>query len=379
MTVALSTEPVYALPGDAVKVTPTVTGSAANFVRIWLTDAPVGSKLKIRQQQLGGVRINPAGNDPDGNGFDAGRAIPLPLDKGGKYTFVVQEYTKNATTYGGGYAGSPDAFLSETKIGAEQTLYVYIGERVTHRLGNNARGTGTLLLYIWNNSVRQTTIATHGVLSPAIVDCSSPLALSAASDTAVILSLDAMVDNTATNLISGLATLISGFQVTAPKHFNNNPGVYHNTFDTDNDTELEDMPRTADTPEGVLRAAQVIHRRMSLHIGNGSDGAKRYHARPDWYRSLASDPPGDLSSAVATLADAWNVYENHRVDGVVHNVTGAPGGTPDNDNAITASVGPLVNLHLNFFSAMRALSPTANGGTQQGAVTLAGVGSRVGG
>jgi hypothetical protein len=371
MTTSLITDPIYALPGNTVRITPVVTG-AANFVRVWLTDAPVGSLLKTRQAATG-TRINPVSNDPAGNGFDAGKQIRLSLDKGGVYTFVVQEYTKGATTYGGGYASSPDSFQSETKVGTEQTVQVHIGERVEHKLGSPARGTGKLVIHVWNDTVRQTLQSIHGLDSPAIEDCSTQLALSAASDATVKSVLASMIDVGIDDVSDGLADLVSAFQSVPTKHFNNNPGGYHGISDTDNDSELEDMPRAADTADGLIRAAQVVHKRLSLHLSNGGDGSRHFHSAPDWANRFIAEVPGDSNGAVAALADAWRVYENHRVDAVVHVVA-------DTSNVLLVSSPTnwqLLKLHKAFFAAMNALSPAAAGGTQAGVVKLSGLGFRM--
>lgn len=384
MAITLTTTPVYALPGDAVPLTATVD-TAANFVRLWCTDAPEGSVLKNRlvKENATQIEILPPKTTPSG-----GIAVSVPFnaqfDVGGRYTFSAQEYTQGATSTGGGYANDPQGYSSLTPIGALQTLYVYIGQRMTQYIGSAAYGSGSLLVYVWNDTIRETTVTTHGLVSPAIIDTSTPRAAAAASASGVLTQL-ALFKNAAVSTLSpNLAALITEMKADIPKHFNNTgpagPVNYHqnpptgNTPDTDNDTAIEALSSRVGTPEALVRAAQVLSGRLSLHMSNGASGESYYHAKePDYENALTANGVGsaaDLSSAFAAIADVYRAYEAHRIDATSHVV-------PDTNNAITTVLGPLLSLHKEFLSAMRTLSPAAAGGQQTAAVVLNSYGFRL--
>ena len=354
--------------------------TAANFVRLWCVAAPEGSTLQklLDKEQAGRIEITPP-NAPTQGGILPSVPFAAVLDVGGRYTFVGQEYTYGATTYGGGYSNSPDAYTTETKIGAEQTLYVYLGQRMTHRLGANAYGTGSLLVYVWNDTIRETSVAVHGVLSPAVIDPSTPRAASAAKAANVQAALTSFVNATVTTLAPNLATLVAELVLKVPRHFNNNGGVFHAGGsgpipDIDNDTEIEDLSNRCGTPVGLARAAQVLYSRMSLHQSNGVNGSSRYHLDADYTNAFVTDGIGsesDPALSLSALADVVRVYAAHRVDATSHALA-------DNTNAITTTLGPLLTLHKEFLVAMATLTPAAAGGTQTAAVQLSALGFRLG-
>lgn len=379
MTTTLSTMPTYALPSDAVQVTATVD-NAANFLRVWCTDAPVGSVYRNQLDKTGATRIEiTPPNAPTAGGISPNVPFAAQLDKGGKYTFVVQEYTLGATTYGGGYSNAPDAYKSETKIGAEQTLAIYIGQRMTHRLGASSYGTASLLVYVWNATIRPTTLEVHGVLSPAIIGATTPRAVSAASASGVLTQLALFSNAAVSTLAPNLQTLVAEMVADIPKHFANTGANFHAdvmgvpTPDTVNGTEISDLTDRYTTPTAVVRAARTISGRLQQHMQNGSGGASRYHLDPDFSHALINDGPGgeaDLSLALACLADVYRAYETHRVDATSH-------AAADNVNGLGTTLGPLLALHLAFLSALVSLTPTTAGGTQSAVTTLNAYGFRL--
>lgn len=384
MAIVLTTTPTYALPGDAVPLTASITGgTGATFIRLWCTDAPEGSVYKTLLQKTGATRIEITPPDaPSAGGISPTVPFNAQLDKGGRYTFVGQEYSLGATSYGGGYSNAPDAYKTETKIGSEQTLYIYIGQRLTQRLGSSAYGNASLLVYAWNDTIRATTIETHGVLSPDIILPSSPRAASAAAATAVRTQLAAFAGLAVSALAPNLNALAAEVRTKIPLHFNNNGGTYHRIAstgaaspDTDNDTAIERLPGRCTTPAELVQTANVLYGRLRAHMTNGFDGLSTYHDNnPDYVNLPIADGAGgeaDLSYAYAAVADVLLAYTQHRADTTSH-------GVADVTNTVTTALGPLLTLHQYFLAAMRGLAPSTNGGQQSAVVTLTANGFRLG-
>lgn len=378
MAIVLTTTPTYALPGDAVPLTVSITGgTGANFIRLWCTDAPEGSTYKTQLQKTGATRIEIAPpNAPVAGGILPDVPFNAQLDKGGRYTFVGQEYTFGASTYGGGYSNAPDAFKSETQIGAEQTLYIYIGQRMTHRLGSSIYGTASLVVHVWNDTIRPTSIEVHGVLSPTIVGASSPRAVAAKSAVAVTALVSAL-ENVAVNTLApsaALTTLLNEIKTDLNNHYNNVGGGYHASADTINDTEIVDLPDFYPTPSALVRAASVLYVRLLNHMINGPFGAENFHrAGADFSNAPICDPSpneSDMSYTFAIIADVVRCYETHRVDAAAHLPV-------DNNNPITSSLGPLLSLHRAFLTAMSTFVPPTAGGAQVGVVQLVPLGFKL--
>jgi hypothetical protein len=354
--------------------------TAANFLRLWCTDAPVGSvyRKQIDKAQAARVEITPP-DAPAAGGISPGVSFNAQLEVGGRYTFVGQEYTLGATTYGGGYSNAPDAYKSETKIGGEQTLHIYVGQRMTHRLGASAYGTASLLVYAWNDTIRATSQEVHGVNSPAVINASTPRAVSAAASSGVQTQLALFKDAAVSTLAPNLATLIAEMVADLPKHFANTGGNFHAnimgvpTPDSDNTTEIADLSDRCGTPVGLVRAASVLYSRLQQHQHNGNNGSSRYHLDADFTNAMICDGAGgeaDTSVAFAAIADIYRVYEAHRADATSHALADAV-------NTLGTALGPLLSLHKEFLGAMATLSPTTAGGTQSAVTTLTAYGFRL--
>lgn len=374
MAITLTTTPIYALPSDAVPLTATVN-TAANFLRLWCVDAPVGSALRklIDKSSAARVEIAPP-NAPTAGGFSPGVIFNAQLEVGGRYTFVGQEYTLGVATYGGGYSNAPDAFKTETPIGAEQTLTVDVGQRMTHRLGCSTYGTAQLLVYVWGGYIRETTMETHRVVSPAIISASTPRALSAASASSVLTQLALFTNIDVTTIATNLSVLVNELKSDLPLHFNNDMGPpnYHIVADSDNDTEIEDLPLQFSTPNAVVKAAAVLYSRFRNHMSNGPTGANRYHRNGAFF-SLICDPTpseADMAYTFAIIADVVRCYETHRLDVSQHLVA-------DTNHPITTALGPLLSLHRAFFAALASFSPTVAGGVQPGVAKLGSYGFKL--
>ena len=365
MPLTLATEPQYALPGIVqMRATPT-TG---NYVRIWCTAAPEGSELAKSIQRLGtGKRIEVDKQDAEG-------ILEGKLEVGGAYTFVCQEYTKNASTHGGGYAGDPNGFQSEDKVGSEVTQTIYIGTKLACPLGSSTFGQAELVLWVWNDTVRATTVMAHDELTPAIVGPKTPRATTAARSATVATKLAALDGVLSAILVGNLDAMCADLRTQIPLHFNNASGVYHGVAagplpDDDNDTEIETLPSAPTTPAGLANFVSVVWRRLRNHMSNWDGSAqKSYHYKsssvtPDYINVLAAGAPGesDALGTIMALGDLYRAYVAHIADATVHDAA-------DTTNTMTQTLGLIPDLHQAFLDAQRTLSPTAPA-TQNPAVT----------
>jgi len=356
---AITTEPTYAPPGK-VRLVFTASGGG-NYVRVWCTNAPVGSQWRTKLDQSAAnakaarVLMVECGvaEKPD-----------VELDVGGVYVLAAQEYTRGAASYGGGHKGDPDSYDSETKLGAEATLSVYVGQRLVSPIGAPEYGTAKLVVWVWNGTIRATTATTHGERTPAIFGATGK-ALTAAENTSVLSHVDALADITPATSMAGLAALHAELQLDLPLHFNNNGGAWHNVADAYNDSEIESLPAAPATPEGYYYAAQVMLRRLRCHMvnddGSGA-GGRLLHATgggsvaaPDYGNlPVASRPSGSahMALAMAAYGELYRAYVAHIANTSVHSAA-------DTTNTIVATVPPLLDLHAEFIDAQRTLSPTA--------------------
>jgi hypothetical protein len=360
--VAVTLTPVttYPLPGS-VAIDVATTGGG-DFARLWITDAPPDSALKKQLTKSGAGRIELAT-------VDNGKRYTLEADIGGGYVFAAQEYTKGASTYGGGYQGDPNSYTTETKVGSESAVTVYVGERMTHRLGCATRGFATLVVYVFDGTIRETTAPVHGEATPSVVDPTTVAAKTAANDATLVASVAALVDVAASALMPNLGTLVNEMITDIPAHMNNTGGSFHTAPDTDNDTAIENLPGTPGTPDSLAHSARVIMERLTLHQTNGVDNSDSHHDKtkgPDYENAIIAPRPGSAAGMPAVLgavADIYRAYEAHRQDSDYHQAN-------DTTNTLATTFDPLLVIHRDFLEAFLPLSPTAPANLNPGAVRL---------
>ncbi len=365
MTVTLSTRKTYALPSDAVPLTVSASEAGANLVRLFLTKAPEGSTLadKLAASKLDEIPVTGAVGWTVGAGKDTTQHV-LNLDRGGVYHFVAHEYAINGSSYGGGYAGDPAGIPTETKL-SENTVTVAVGQRMTQPVGAAPYGSGTLVVWIWGDTVRATTLAEHGEATPAIINVRGERMASAiaAADTAAALS--ALADVTASDLTSGMLALYIELRTDMVKHMSNDGAAFHGTADSDNIQAIRNLPNDPGSPEGWATALSILATQAGLHMTNststGSFGAQRYHvlsggdfASPDTTNCLAvRGGSGQPHLNVMTLAAIRRAWVAHIGDTSFHAFN-------DTNNPITSTVPPLLALHEAIFDKLCVSSPTGD-------------------
>lgn len=166
----VTTKPALLVPGlqCRVRFTP-VTG---NFVRVWVTDAPLGSQLKAQVEANADNRVRITELKELKEGGAISFEWTFTPDKGGKYLLAIQEYQKG-TDFGGGFSDDPDALQKEVEVNAEDTSKtVTVCQRLTQRMGTADDG-ATLVVYVSDDTIRSTQLEVHGEKSPAIIEPTS--------------------------------------------------------------------------------------------------------------------------------------------------------------------------------------------------------------
>lgn len=359
MAVTIATSPTYPTTKAPARVTFILTGGG-NFVRVWCTDAPEGSKLKTELTSTEQSRILAF----EGGAADVWTFAP---DKGGVFVFAAQEYTRGASAYGGGYKGDPRGYPTETKIGSESTLNTLrVGQRLEMPIGVKG-DTATLVTWVWDINVRETSAALHGEVTPALVNPKSERARTAIALPTVTAALDqlATVGNAVTLLgdASTIATNIidkfNAHRTQAGKHDAN-----------DADNVIAASFRNPSTEAAWKLSVAEILRMLDRHMRNDNSagtGSAAYHkvggiVLADWTDGLVAGPPGDIPGVITALADAWRAYEAHRVNTLVHVAS-------DTTNTLTA-LPKLHDLHRAWLAALQPTGLTVPATANSGAVVL---------
>lgn len=346
MSVAVSASVAVVTAKAAIRLTFTATGG--NFVRVWCTAAPPGSKLrgKLDKDRLTQTLFVDA---------DSGAAIDYTFDVSGAYQLSATEMTKGAAPYGGGHQGAPDAERTETILGST-ALTFYVASAIKSTLGHG-QDTADLLLYVAGDSIRETTFSVHGKATPAVENARTDKATTAAEGAAVAIALADLVDTSATDALGDLGVVATGIIDTFNAHIVD--ASFHNDPDVAN--EVLDGFRNPTSPEALKRSVSAILKALSSHIRNDNvvtpagTGSEDWHyvgslGVVDWPAIPLFESSATVADHVRALADAWRSFEAHRSSADAH-------GAPDTTHTLTA-LPPLLNVHRLFLTELASLSPT---------------------
>lgn len=364
----LATAPTYVVPNVEATLTFTLGETGANYARIWCTAAPAGSKLRKLIDESTQSRVELFTTD-------AGSTSPIKytFEKGGAYTLVSQEYTRGASVYGGGYENSADSAPSETKVGSEHTITHYVGQRMTSKVGAGAN-TATLVVWVWNATIRKTTLFAHKEASPTIEKPSSPSAAATIDASAVVTALANLVDVAVSTAVGTVATIVSEMITKINAHEPLTTSATHANADNDNAIALGYA--TATTPADLVASVSAILLSLRRHYTNdnvaagtgagGVDSADYHHPASAKVNDYLDAPlfrsVGSLEEAYRALADIWRSYEAHRVSTAVH-------GAADSTNTLT-TLPKLLLVHKAVFDVLAAASPTTPPTQSSGAMLL---------
>ena len=338
---ALVIQPQYPVPNREFKLSVTITGSGANYARVWVTAAPDKSELakKLADSRSSRVQIYEG----------LGTAIPFTVDRGGIYVVSVQEYTKGATGYGGGFEGSASGYQSEAEVGAATTLYINVGHRLVLPIGK-APDTSDLTLWCFGNNIRQTIADVHGETTPALFNSRTAKARYAALNTNVLADLASLVDLDSATAAGVMSTIITNLIAKFNAH--RILGGVHAANDTDNVVSTSIIPTSGVlSAAGIVTAANELLLNMTRHFRNAKAsaldvGSQGYHAPgaskcSDLANLPISGAASDPASALLLIADLWRAYSQHRISSVFHNAA-------DITNVATAlpKIPNLISLHI---------------------------------
>jgi hypothetical protein len=364
----LATTPTYPVPERPALVVFSFSVGASNYVRAWCTVAPEGSELANR---IAANRLNRALVYQD----EGGTKHPwrVTFDRGGEYTFLVQEYTKG-NHWGGGYEGDPRGAPTETKVGTESTLTLHVAQRLTQELGTGP-DRATLVLFAHNSRIRETTVATHGERSPAVIEPTSDRARVAALDSDVTTAIAALVDMTPATAFGTVGSVIDDFITKFVAHAGS--AVFHQNADSQ--TDLNDYKGATALP-GIAKGLNKVRLRLRQHMENSkeNDSANPEYALPGGidihdHNSLFFDMKNRLLDVTAdeknpatifqASGDFYRAYTAHRT-ATMHE-------SSDATNLLTA-LPQLFEVHHQFMVSLAALAPTAQPGQSAAAALLIG-------
>lgn len=368
----LLTVPSLLVPEKPAEIRFTLTQSSSNFVRVWVTSAPAGSAFDTRLKEKSAGRILLfEGASARVNGSRVA-TMRHTFDAGGVYTLVAQEYVLGAASYGGGYQDSPDSAPSETQVGAEESTALYVGQRLTVPIGAPP-DTATLVLWVWNDTIRETQIAFQGEITPAIIDPLTPRARGASIAAGVTTALANLIDVTTTLAIGSIPAIVSNLRSSTAGHMAN-AGAHANADSVNGlPASQGDIPRASDGLRDFVNAALDSLRK---HFGNEADpadgppvgfGSGNFHIVSSVLHADRVNMPlfqsvSGQADAYAALADLWRCFEAHRVSLTHHTAV-------DSFNVLMALPRLLV-VHREFLSVLASLNPDVPPGQSSGANQL---------
>ena len=359
MAITITTDPAYPTPGADVRVTFAASGGG-DYVRLFLTDAPIGSTLRADLDATDAGQIAIYEGDVSG-------AATILGDVSGGYVFSAQEITKLGTSsYGGGFHSDAASYRTETVVSTDSATF-YVGQRLTGKISLGNSHTATLVFWLWDSTIRQTTVADHGEASPRFdVPTNSPASLRAAvGDSAVDAALVALRDITATAALGDADAAAANFFTRYEAH-RVSPSFHQAADSTHGITgaysELGDIT-------GLSDWLVYVGEKFSRHILNadstGDVGGGDFHdpggagLKQDWGNAL-SLPGGGVFQAQAGLAELHAAYESHR--------TWAGHDNPDT-TALTA-LPPLAAALSALISVHKSSAPTAPANDNPGTTLL---------
>lgn len=350
MAVTISTEPTYILPGQEAQIT--ATASVGNWVSVLLTSAPTASKY---QKQL---------DEEDASekqlwAAQSGKKHDFTFDVAGRYVCTLREITKAGVNFGGGYAGDPDGWQTETVVGETSYSFV-VGQAMTGeiRVGSES---GTLKLYVWDSTIRATTVPSHGEVTPRI-DANTEKMKIAVSSTGVVSALSALDGVAATTAITSLDNSLDSIISNFNGH-RTQAGV-HSANDTDNaiDTDYAGASNTGGVIETFTRTVSKLRYHFTNDAAGTGVGTGAYHSAGDWNNLPAVTGASDTLTAGIGIAALWHAYESHRVNATIHSAA-------DTTNSC-ADLPPLLDVWRNVIAVVTNESPTAPSTDNPGAVVL---------
>jgi hypothetical protein len=360
MVASITSLPELVVPKREAKLIFAPVDSAANFVRVWIVGAPPGSGYRAQLDKSRERRLNVfESKSPTDHTWE------VTFDVGGRYTFAVQEYARGQSG-SQGYQGAPGTEPLETKLGDEETLTFDAGQRITMPVGTGA-DTASLLVWVWADNIRTTTLELHGEASPDIVTATPSSKMRAAMEsTAVRAAVAALVDEVVATAIGNIDAIVADIVENHNGHTVLASGL-HLTGDAVN--LIPESYASAMAPKelpGFVNIALRAMRQHRLNIGDSGSGetgeidSGEQH-RPgsvfvaDFAHVPIIDAVASLDQAYAALAELWRCHEGHYpFPSAWH---GVPSGSVDPFGL--DALPPLLEVHLQVFEVLASFSSPA--------------------
>jgi hypothetical protein len=347
MTVSLASSIAVAVANKPVRLT--FTASAGNFVRVWCTAAPAGSKLRGKLDENNASRIHAFDTD-------SARSVEYTFDASGAYQFAAAEFIKGAAPYGGGYQNAPNSAPAETSLG-ETPLTFYVASKLKATLGAGS-DVAELVIYVANTVIQSTSLAVQGLATPAVQKPKTDKATTAAENSALLTAIAGLTGSTAAIALGDLGALVTDIIIDFNAHIAD--ASFHDTAD-DGSNRISSAYRSPSTPDALRQSIAQILKALSAHVRNDSatmptgTGSSGWHQISgtevvDWASLPLFASTGTISEHVRGLADAQRCFESHRISSAHL--------APDTVHALNP-VPTLLTVHALFLAQLAAISPPA--------------------
>lgn len=346
----VATIPELLLPGKPAQFVFTAE-SSGNFVKVWCTSAPRGSKLREALDKQQSARVIVISES------DITKRPAYTFDVGGAYELQIEEFQKGAEAYGGRYIGDPDGFRTEGRVTTPTTLTLYVATLLEAEMGVSP-DTATLQLYVNDLSIVPTSVAVHGVNSPAITKTATAKARSAADAPAVAAAIAELSDLFAVNVLGNFKTNINSWITKFNAHAAD--ATFHDSPDTNN--AIAHSFRNPENLKSITRTLAECAKKFGQHVLNvdpasttPDPGSAAYHVISgnnvaDWAHILLAPNASTIGACLVLFADLHRCLSAHILNTAVH---------LEADSTHTPiALAELPAAHSAFLAELAALSPT---------------------
>lgn len=308
------TVPALILPGKTVAFLFSHPNPSVDTVRMRLFAAPTGS-ARAKDLETGPVALHEA---------SIRERFDTSFDKGGRYKCSLEYIASGRSPGGPGYSNQDEATAIPVVVESVD-VDVDVGQKLTQQLGFGGN-TAQLAVMVWGNRIQRTTVAEHGIATPATERPSSTIAEIAVASPTLKAAIDALGDTEPTD---GLGMLTEAFRLLGIAWLTHLTASHHAVADDSNElptasrqpqTAAELASAIAKLREVMVKHAANIHRNPTTG-GPMSDGKTGSHSSVD--SALARfDSPGpnafDPISLVLSLAELFSLFEAHVGRAAIH-------------------------------------------------------------
>jgi hypothetical protein len=358
MTVAFTQYPTYPIPGRPIRIGLTV--GTGNYARVYMTAAPLKSSWHAKLEKESSNRIMVHYGDER-------VAWEFTPDVAGKFVFTADDITKGATSHGGRQVDDPNGWNQETVNDTTSAMTIIAGSKMDLPTGAG-KDRATIRLWLWNDTVRETNVETHGEATPAIVNAKTPRIENVCRATAVVTALANLIDKTSSTLVgTGIDGILTNAITKIRAHMDDPLTIWHTASDNDNQTTIG--YQSADNPERMQRALTQLLSDFDAHMRNDNGtgtGTAQYHINgvgqpiTDWVDALLWTACGSQAEAAIAVADVWRAYEAHRVRFASPPATYLVHIAADAINTLTAlPATSIFSVHYAVLSELAKTNPSA--------------------